>query len=330
MVRIGYHASHEQFPPSELLSYVRAAEAAGFEAVMCSDHFAPWSAKHQGQSGFAWSWLGAAMATTRVPFGVVTTPVGWRYHPAVIAQAAATLEEMFPGRFWMALGSGEAMNEHIVGDRWPSKAERNERLLEAVDVMRRLFAGQTVSRRGHIVVDRARLYTRPEEPPGMIGAALSPPTSALHATWAEGLATINFPREELERIVGAFRENGGARKPVRLQVHLSYAETEAEALRNAMDQWAVNAVPRLLTENLQTTEEYDALYGLVREEDVRKSVFISSDPKEHVRYLEGLMDLGFESVYLHNVGRNQREFIEVFGDEVLPKLRERRPALTVS
>lgn len=147
MVLIGYHVSHEQFAPDELLRYAVAAEAAGFGAVMSSDHFHPWS-RAQGQSGFGWAWLGAAMQATTLPFGTLCVPGGWRYHPAIVAQAAATLERLFPGRLrWIAAGSGEALNEAIVGARWPDKAVRNERLRAGVDIVRRLWAGDTVSAR---------------------------------------------------------------------------------------------------------------------------------------------------------------------------------------
>lgn len=180
MPRFGFHASHEQLPPGELLRAVREAEEAGFELGMCSDHFAPWS-HNQGHSGFAWAWLGAALQATSMPFGVVTAP-GQRYHPAVIAQAAATLCEMYPERFWMALGSGQALNEHITGEAWPKKSERNARLLECVEVMRALFAGETVSHEGRVRVDRARLYSLPETPPELVGAAVTPDT----ARWVGG------------------------------------------------------------------------------------------------------------------------------------------------
>src|SRR5687767_751298 len=153
MVFLGYHASHEQLPPSTLLRAVVDAENAGFDGAMCSDHLAPWGVR-QGESGFAWSWLGAALASTSFSIGVVTAP-GQRYHPAVIAQAMATLAEMFPGRFWAALGSGEAMNEHVTGDPWPSKDERNARLDESQQVMRRLLAGDEVTHEGLVRVHRA-------------------------------------------------------------------------------------------------------------------------------------------------------------------------------
>src|SRR6187551_1021668 len=152
MTEIGFHCSHEQVHPTHLLNAVRAAQDAGFSAAMSSDHFSPWS-RRQGQSGFAWSWLGAALATTDLPFGVVNAP-GQRYHPAIIAQAAATLAAMFPGRFWVALGSGEASNEHITGDVWPRKELRDQRLRECVQVIRALLDGQEVSHDGLVTVDR--------------------------------------------------------------------------------------------------------------------------------------------------------------------------------
>ena len=321
MVRVGYHASHEQFPPSELLECVVRAERAGFQAVMCSDHFHPWGTR-QGQSGFAWSWLGAALHATSLPFGVVTSPVGWRYHPAVVAQAAATLCEMFPDRFWLAAGSGENLNEHVVAQRWPSKEERNERLGEAVRIMRALFAGEEVTARGVIPTDRARLFTRPPRPPRIVGAALSVETARWAGGWADALITINLGPDKLRRVVEAFREGGGHSKPVLLQAHLSYARTEEEALASAMDQWSTNAFPGSVSESLATPAQFDALFDRAREEDVRRSVHVSADPEAHAEWLRSLVRLGIDEVYLHNVGRNQREFIEAFGERVVPALAE--------
>src|SRR3954469_11784021 len=157
MVRIGYHASHEQFRPSELLELVRQAEAAGFKCAMSSDHFKPW-ASAQGQSGFAWAWLGAAPEATSLPFGVISAP-GYRYHPAILAQGAATLSEMYPGRFWLALGSGQRLNEDVAGLPWPDKAERNARLSECASIIRALLGGETVTHRGRVTVLDAKLYS---------------------------------------------------------------------------------------------------------------------------------------------------------------------------
>jgi coenzyme F420-dependent glucose-6-phosphate dehydrogenase len=158
MSRIGFHCSHEQHPPSTLLQLAIDAERAGFSAAMCSDHFHPWSSA-QGQAGFAWSWLGAALQATRLTFGTVCAP-GQRYHPAVVAQAAATLAEMFPDRFWLAIGSGEALNETITGRPWPKKTVRNLRLLECAAILRSLWRGETVTHTGQVTVREAKLYTR--------------------------------------------------------------------------------------------------------------------------------------------------------------------------
>ncbi|WP_127819617.1 LLM class flavin-dependent oxidoreductase, partial [Microbacterium sp. CPCC 204701] len=197
MVFLGYHASHEQLPPSILLASVQDAERAGFDGAMCSDHLAPWGLA-QGESGYTWSWLGAALATTSLSFGTVTAP-GQRYHPVVTAQAIATLAEMFPGRFWCALGSGEAVNEHVTGAPWPPKTHRQDRLAQAVDVMRRLIAGERVDHDGAFRVHDARIWSRPSVPPPLFAAAASAPTAAWAADWADGVITVGHDPEEVGR-----------------------------------------------------------------------------------------------------------------------------------
>jgi probable non-F420 flavinoid oxidoreductase len=314
----GLHCSHEQIPPSRLLKHVCDAEAAGFGAAMSSDHFSPWS-ERQGESGFAWSFLGAALQATRLPFGVVSAP-GQRYHPAIVAQAAATLCELFPGRLWVALGTGEASNEHITGEGWPPKSERTARLRECVDVMRALFAGETVDHAGLIRVDRARLWTLPATPPRLVGAAVSAETARWCGGWADGLVTINQPRHALERVIEAFREGGGDDRPVVLQVHLSWADSEDEALRVAHDQWRTNVFPLPLCWDLETVEQFDAASAHVRPEDVREAVLVSADPGRHAEWLGELATLGFDEIHLHHVGQDLTRFIQVFGERVLPEL----------
>ncbi len=320
MPRIGFHCSHEQIPPRELLAAVRHAEQAGFAAAMSSDHFSPWS-ERQGESGFAWSFLGAALEATSLPFGVVNAP-GQRYHPAIVAQAAASLSQMYPGRLWVALGTGEASNEHITGGRWPSKAERNARLQECVEVIRALLAGEVVDHHGRVVVDRARLWTLPPEPPPLIGPAISVETAAWVGEWADGLVTVNQPREKLERMIAAFRENGGDGKRLAVQVHLSIADDEATALEIAHDQWRTNVFPPPLCWDLETVEQFDTASLHVRPEDVRGTVLVSSEPAKHVELIRELAALGFDEVYLHHVGREQRAFIDSFGEHVLPEFQE--------
>lgn len=315
MPLIGYHASHEQIGPGALLDAVRDAERAGFGAAMCSDHFSPWS-KRQGHSGYAWSWLGAALEATSLSFGVVTAPVQ-RYHPAVAAQAIATLAEMYPGRFWAALGSGEAINEHVTGERWPRKAERDARLLEAVDVIRRLLDGEEVSATGHLNVDRARVWSLPETPPPLLGAAVSEATARTVGTWADGLITVNQPIEVLEAVVQAFRERGGD-KPAYLQVHVSWADTDERAMEIADDQWKTNVFGSSLAWNLETTDQFDEAARFVQPEAVRESVLVSSDVDQHISWLARYADLGFDHIYLHHVGQEQSKFIRVFGEHVIP------------
>jgi probable non-F420 flavinoid oxidoreductase len=319
MPTVGFHASHEQLAPSALLAAVQRAEDTGFDAAMCSDHFAPWSVR-QGHSGFAWSWLGSALQATRLPMGVVTAP-GQRYHPAITAQAIATLADMHPGKFWAALGSGEAVNEHITGDRWPDKATRDARLLECVAVIRALLAGEEVTHHGLVTVDRARLWSIPSTLPGLYGAAVSEATARTVGSWADGLITVNQPADALRRVLAAFREGGGEGKPALLQVHLSWAESEDEALAIAYDQWRSNVFSSELNWNLELPEQFDVAATYVRPEDMRSSVLVSADPSRHAAALRALVDLGFDGIYLHQVGREQDAFLDIFGAKVVPELR---------
>jgi coenzyme F420-dependent glucose-6-phosphate dehydrogenase len=318
MTLFGYHASHEQYPPSELLGHVRAAEAAGFNGVMCADHFHPWL-EENGHSGFAWSWLGAALQATSFPFGVVNAP-GDRYHPAIIAQAAATLAEMFPGRFWMAAGSGEALNEHITGNRWPPKTERNERLRECVDIMRALWRGERVTHSGRVTVEDAYLYSRPKVPPRLVGAAVSEATAEWIGGWADGLITTGRPREGMERMIEAFHRGGGEGKPVIVQHGLSWAPSEAEARRNAHEQWRFSALGGDVLWTLRMPSEFAAAANFVTPQDMERALRISSDPARHVAWINEYVKAGVNEVYCFNVGKNQREFIDVFGERVLPAL----------
>lgn len=322
MTTIGFHASHEQVHPAELLRAVQHAEQAGFGAAMCSDHFAPWS-ERQGHSGFAWSWLGAALATTGLRFGVVNAP-GQRYHPAIVAQAAATLAAMFPGRFWAALGSGENSNEHITGDPWPTKDVRDDRLVETVGLIRRLLAGEEVTHHGLVTVDRARIWTLPDTPPPLIGPAVTVATARRAASWADGLITINQPHDVLRDMIDAYREAGG-KGPLALQVHLSWSPDQAEAEAIAFDQWRSNVFPPPVCWDLATPEHFDVASTHVRPEDVHASVLVSSDLGRQTAWLAELADLGFDEVYLHHVGVEQHAFIDAFGEHVLPQLTSARP-----
>jgi probable non-F420 flavinoid oxidoreductase len=320
MAIIGYHASHEQFTPSRLLKCAQLAEQAGFQAAMCSDHFHPWS-DAQGQSGFAWSWLGAALQATSLSFGMVCAP-GQRYSPAIIAQAAATLSEMFPSRLWCAFGSGQYLNEHITGERWPSKPERNARLLEAIKVIRALWAGQTVTHRGSFVVEEAKLYTRPTTPPLIFGAAITPETAEWVAPWADGLITVVQETSKVRAVAEAFRRSGGEGKPMSLQVHIAYAPTDEEAMENAFSQWRTNIFDSKMLSDLKMPAQFDSAARYVRPEDVRGAVRVSSDIGWHIDTLREFIEMGYNRLYLHEVGPDQERFVEVFGERVLPELKK--------
>lgn len=315
-MEIGYHASHEQFSPSRLLRMAVLAEQAGFDAILSSDHLAPWS-RQQGESGYAWSWLGAALAATSLPAGVVTAP-GDRYHPAVVAQAVATLAEMFPGRILPALGSGQALNEHVTGAPWPPKEVRNRRLAECASVIRRLLVGEEVTHQGLVTVDRARVWSLPSVPPPLLAAALTPATAREVAGWADGLITVNAPPTKLRAVLDAFREGGGDGKPVHVQAHLSWAPTRDEAERRAMECWRTNTLPPPLTEDLPLPEEIAAAAEHVSIDDLRSSVWIETDLQWYVEALASYEELGIARVYLHHVGPEQERFVEVFGERVLP------------
>ncbi|HEX2189081.1 MAG TPA: TIGR03885 family FMN-dependent LLM class oxidoreductase [Longimicrobiaceae bacterium] len=320
MTRIGYHCSHEQYSPRDLLRLVRLAEQAGFGSAMCSDHFYPWSPE-QGESGFAWSWLGAALQATSLSFGVVTVPGGWRYHPAIIAQAAATLAQMYPGRFWIAPGSGEALNEHVVGRHWPDKPTRNARLKEACEIIRALWDGETVTRHDLIPTEEAKLYTLPPEPPKIVGAALTPETAEWLGGWADGMITTVREREGMREMLDAFRQGGGEGKPVYLQAQLAFADDEETALREAWEQWRSVQFPSHVLATLRMPEEFAAAGEYVRKEDIRGRVRVSADPEQHLEWLLGDVEMGFEEINLHSIPRGSQErFIEVFGERVLPEL----------
>ena len=318
MTKIGYQASHEQSFPKQLLEYSKQAESHGFECVLSSDHVHPWSSI-QGQSGFAWSWLGAALEATNLDCGVVSVP-GYRYHPVILAQAVATLDQMYPGRFFLTLGSGEALNEHITGTKWPVKPNRHQILLESVQVMRRLWQGEEVTFKGEITVEEAQLFTLPTERPQVIGAALTPETAAWLGTWADGLITVCQPMDKLKKVLSSFKKNGGEGKPILLQAQLSYAKTYKQALDEAHQQWGPALLPSEVLSQLRTPAEFAALGHQVSKEKVKEMIFISDDHEEVGQWIKKLLSLNFERIILHNVNRDQTRFIDEIGKRVLSKL----------
>jgi len=320
---IGYHASHEQHPPSELLAAVRAAPEAGFDGAMCSDHLAPWSVA-QGHSGHAWAWLGAALEATPPAFtiGLVTSP-GGRYHPAVLAQALATLEELHPGRCWAALGSGEALNEHVTGEPWPAKPERDARLRRNVDILRALLAGATVDDEA-AGVHEARIWSRPTSPPPLYAAAVSPDTAADAADWADGLVTVGVDPAALGETADAYERAGGT-GPRCVQLHLSLAATEAEAVQLAVARWPNGAVPPPLTWDLAQPEDFDRVAAEQDPEAIREGVLVASEVGELAARIAAIAAAGYDRLYLHHVGADQLGFLDLARAELLPAIRELTP-----
>lgn len=322
---VGYAASFEQFHPNDLLTYSQQAEAAGFGAVMASDHFHPW-VPSQGHSAFVWAWLGALGATTNLKFGTGVTPPGYRYHPAVLAQAAATLEAMYPGRFYLGLGAGEALNEHIVGEYWPEAPVRLERLMESIEIITKLFTGKKIKHRGtHFNVESARIYTMPETPPPIYVATSGPIMAFRTGKFTDGIITVGAADEKLKMLLERYEK--GAREagkdvalmPKMLQVKVSFADTEEEATAAAIKEWP-NGGMAFPKADIRDPEDFEAMAKLVRPEHYKNRVILTPDLDEHVAQLQHYIDLGFDEIYIHNVARNQTEFIEAYGKRVIPKL----------
>ena len=228
-----------------------------------------------------------------------------------------------PNRFWLTVGSGQALNEHITGDKWPLKSERNARLKECVEVIRALWTGETVNHHGLVSVEEAKLYTLPETPPLIIGAAITAKTAEWLGSWADGLITVSRPPEELQKVVDAFHRGGGEGKPMILKVQISYAADEAIARQGAHEQWRNNVFKSALLSELQMPAQFDAAGEFVKPDELDGPVRISSEPQQHIEWLQKDLEMGFSELILHNVNREQQQFIEAFGEKVLPVLQNR-------
>ena len=326
---IGYAAQLEQFAPAEAVALAALAEQHGFTGTSASDHFQPWTPQ-QGQAGFVWNVLTAAAERTAGDIGTGVTAPTFLYHPAMVAQASATLAAMYPGRHWLGVGSGEALNEHIVGQYWPEAPDRINRMFEAVDVIKKLFsasaAGRDVKHAGEFfTLESTRLWTMPEQAPPIYVATAGPLTARRAGRTVDGLITVGSPAEKIallfERFAQGAREAGRdpATMPRILQLHVSWAETDEQAMANALTEWPNGAMP-FGKSDVRSPYEFIQIARLVRPEDFEGRMLVSSDPDVHRAHLQRYLDLGFDRIYLHNVGRNQREFLEVFGREVLPGL----------
>lgn len=326
---VGYAAMLEQFGPQEVVGFTALAEEHGFSGCMAADHFQPW-VPQQGEAAFVWNVLTAIGERTRGDLGPGVTCPSFRFHPAIVAQASATLEAMYPGRHWLGVGSGEALNEHVIAGYWPEAGERSARMFEAIEVIKKLFdaslAGKDVRHEGRFFkMESTRLWTMPATPPPVLVATAGPVNAKRTGRLADGIITVGAPLEKIGGLFDRFAE--GAREAGKdpdgmlkvLQLHLSWAATDEEALANAITEWP-NGGMKFPKADIRSPLDFEQMAKLVRPEDFTGRMVISSDPDVHRAAIQRFVDLGFDRVYLHNVGRNQAEWIEVFGREVLPKL----------
>ena len=326
-LQIGYAAMLEQFGPSEVVDLTEYAETRGFSGAMAADHFQPW-VPQQGNAAFVWNVMTAIAERTTGDVGPGVTCPSFRMHPAIVAQASATLAAMYPGRHWLGLGSGEALNEHIVAGYWPETPDRINRMFEAIEIIKKLFGSRDrdVKHEGkYFKLESTRLWTMPDAPPPVLVATAGPVNAKRTGRHADGIITVGAPLEKIGGLFDKFAE--GAREagkdpdqmPRVLQLHLSWAETDEQALTHAMTEWP-NGGMKFAKADIRSPHDFAAMAQLVRAEDFEGRLLITSDPDAHRAYIQRFVDLGFDRVYLHNVGRNQAEWIEVFGREVLPKL----------
>jgi coenzyme F420-dependent glucose-6-phosphate dehydrogenase len=318
MPELGYALSCEEHAPNDLVRNARRAEEAGFAFALISDHYHPW-VDRQGHSPFVWSVIGGiAQATQRIRLGTGVTCPTIRIHPAIVAQAAATSAAMMPGRFFLGVGSGENLNEHITGGFWPAADVRQEMLEEAIEVCRTLWKGGYQDHRGrYFTVENARIYTLPDPLPEIMVAAAGPKAAELAGRRGDGLISTS-PDAEL---VKSFDRAGGSGKPRFGQLTVCWAADEATARRTAHEWWPNAAIPGELGQELPLPRHFEQAAQTVREEDVAKSVVCGPDPQKHIAEIRKYVDAGFDHVYIHQVGPNQEGFFGFYQREILPQFR---------
>jgi coenzyme F420-dependent glucose-6-phosphate dehydrogenase len=322
MTRYFYGASHEEFPPEALLRHVVAAERAGFDGIGCSDHLQPWW--EPGESGHAWAWLGAAaQATEKVPFGTAVTPPGARFHPALIAQAWMTYERMYPGRPYLGIGSGEALNEVPVGDDWPSPDDQVARMDEALDIIDRLWKGETITQDGHFRLKDCKLHTLADRRPPIWVSAFGPKAAEVAARRGDGLWTLPDP-ESTPDLIDAWREAGGDGEIV-FQALVSWAPTDEEAVEQARKWKGAQPDDHYTADWHEPRKMYEHGEQEMSDEEFAQNIVAASDPEEIVERLRELEKLGATVITLqNNSAGNADKAIEVLGEKVLPALRGAR------
>jgi G6PDH family F420-dependent oxidoreductase len=319
-MEIGYKLCSEEQSPQELIECARSAEETGFSFAMISDHFHPWTDR-QGQSPFVWTVIGAiSQVTERMKIGTGVTCPTIRTHPAIIAHAAATAATLLPGRFILGVGSGEYLNEHILGDHWPEAGVRQKMLEEAVEVIRLLWQGGQQSHHGkYYTVENARLYTLPDETPPIVVAASGPKGAELAGRIGDGLCATS-PKKELAQ---KFEKAGGKGKPCFGEMTVCWAEDEAEARRIAHEYWPNVAITGELSQALSVPAHFEQAAKMVTEEDVAKEIICGPDPEPHFARLEEYANAGFDHVWAHQVGPDQEGFFRFYEQEIFPNLPQR-------
>ncbi|GIH73670.1 LLM class F420-dependent oxidoreductase [Planobispora longispora] len=317
MAKFGYFLSSEEHGPKELVRQAKLAEQAGFEGLWISDHFHPWL-DEQGQSPFVWSVIGAIAEATSLPITTAVTCPLVRIHPVIIAQAAATSAVLTDGRFRLGVGTGEALNEHIVDSRWPPAEERLEMLEEAIEIMRELWSGKLVTHRGeHYDVDTARIYTLPDEPPPIYMSGFGDKSVELAGRVADGYMTTG-PSAEM---VGKFRTSGGSGKPVQGGLKVCYAADEATARKTVHRLWPTQGIQGEAAQLLPLPRHFEQLAQMVTEEEASKGSPCGPDPEVHVQAIKQYLDAGFDEVYISQIGEEQDAFFDFYAEQVLPRLR---------
>ncbi|QLG64193.1 TIGR03557 family F420-dependent LLM class oxidoreductase [Halorarum salinum] len=315
MTALGYSLIGEEHGPDELVETAARAEDVGFEFALVSDHFHPWL-ESQGHSPFVWSTIGGiARETTDLEVGTGVTCPLFRIHPAIVAQAAATVATMLPDRFFLGVGTGENLNEHVLGDRFPPHDVRLERLAEAVEVIRGLWTGEEYSHRGDgYTVENAKLYTVPDDPPPIHVAASGPGTASAAGEFGDGFIGTS-PDPDL---LAEFREAGSGDRPAYGQVTVCWDESTDEARRVAHERWRNAALPGELGQVLPTPAHFEQATELVEPDDVAESVVCGPDADDHVERIGAFVDAGYDHVSVHQVGPRQEECLEFYESEVLP------------
>lgn len=315
MASIGYALSSEEHPPRDLVRYARTAEKAGFRFAMISDHYHPWISK-QGHSSFVFSVLGAiAESTDQIPVGTGVTCPTMRYHPAMLAQYTATVASLMPGRFWFGVGSGEALNEHILGDHWPEAEVRLDMLREAIEVIRLLWDGEEHSFYGdYYVVENARVYDIPQELPPIYMAAAGEMALKMAGEISDGLISTTSEEGAVER----FDRFGGSGKPRIGQVTVCYGEDAESAKQTFYEWWPNTALPGALHADLPTPAHFEAAVKLVKKDDMPDTAY-GPDKNKHIETIQKMVDSGYEYVYIHQIGPDQEGFLRFYEEEVLPE-----------